>query len=396
MKENAAQIRESILTDTMPPFSIDSFYSSDVNELTLSEEEKKILIDWIDQGANNDGFGDPIVKWRKAINDEQHTEVTKAVKKMRRIYTGNTGAPVEVSGEGDTEFRYFQIGGPVPRDLWITAVHVQPSKRPLLQKASLIVASKPLTFFEDLASEIEYDNKCYDSSHYLLGAFMGIEHRENKQFRRFSVWGKQHQQPYKVSRTPLKLVTLVPKGHYLILETLNRGLGRPAFIRTKLDFYSDVQKVDRSKYRVVRGRMMNTPMLAIPPGSKSHFEHTRFYKINTGISLLSVIVHMHYRGRSAKVVQKDREGNVKTIFSIPNFNYGQTPYMEMIFSTPIDIPKGDMIGAICEFDNSSLNTRIHDTQTTVRHGISLGQSEMCNVHLTYAAQDENAEVWGVE
>ena len=94
------------------------------------------------------------------------------------------------------------------------------------------------------------------------------------------------------------------------------------------------------------------------------------YKVDKNILLRVFGLHMHYRGKCARVfLKRPGEKNKSLIISFPTYQYkNQT---SSVFKDPISIPKGSIITTDIIYDNSEFNLTNPDPSIDLRIGTSV-------------------------
>ena len=114
----SAMIREVIMNRRMPPWHADPEIGVFSPDLSLTVEEKRTLVHWINAGAPHSSETDPLL-----------ADPPK----------GDTGWPLgepdavidlptqRLPAQGVLPYRWLKIAAPVDRDVWVRAAHLQPS-----------------------------------------------------------------------------------------------------------------------------------------------------------------------------------------------------------------------------------------------------------------------------
>jgi peroxiredoxin len=377
----AAMIRETLFADRMPPYSVDDYYGKFRNDIRLSPEQKHKFVAWVDAGAPRGDGPDPLPDYKR------RNPHAKILQRARPIYEVSMDKPVEIPPGGTLEYKFFQLGGAVPRDLWVTAFNTKTTNARQIHHEALMVVPKPLKFYEEHANEKDVDMaktaKDGEIKTYILSAISHYN-RENRDpgYSRVQVWSAGRQQPTVVA--PFQVIH-IPKGHYLILEAHYMGTGRTEAEQTTLQFFGTLKRGSR---RPLHGAMLRTDQIEIPPGSKHVVVETHPWRPRHNIDATAFLPHMHMRGKSIKLVSIGADGTAKVLFSMPNFYYGWQTGANVIPEPPIHIEKDTELRAICEYDNSAQNPNNPDPSKTVKFGQTVDRTEMCHLNVSYVVTDE--------
>jgi len=103
----------------------------------------------------------------------------------------------------------------------------------------------------------------------------------------------------------------------------------------------------------------------IPPGDPD-------YRVNADVvlqepaTLLSLMPHMHLRGKSFEFRVTYPDGRSDTLLDVPHYTFSwQISYL---LQRPIELPKGARIDCTADFDNSRANPKNPDPTKSVRFG----------------------------
>lgn len=372
--------KETILTGRMPPISFDPYYGEYFNDISLSDDEKLLLVQWFSQKSNLKVDSDPIKKYKP--DEPRH------VNPKDFLYAAEMENPHEIPPSGETEYKYFQLGGPVPFDMWVRGYKTISSNPRQLHHESLMITSKPLSFYEDLENKwFKRDQKAAKiakktDGDIFLFTLRAIETYEEKYssdtYLRMQTWGAGR----KVESFYQKRVgAFIPKGSYLILETHYMGTGRTEFEKTKIEFYGSRTKPP--KVSAIRSYNIVSAKIAIPPNVNNYEVKTPYWSPKRDIRILSFLGHLHMRGKSVKLVSTTKEGETKIIVSIPNFYYGWQTGANLRALEPILVKSTDKLQTICTYDNSVYNPFNPDPNKVIRHGQRVDRTEMCRMGFGY-------------
>jgi hypothetical protein len=103
----------------------------------------------------------------------------------------------------------------------------------------------------------------------------------------------------------------------------------------------------------------------IPAGDSNH-EVTACYTFSRDVQLLTLMPHMHLRGKDMKYEAVYPDGKHETLLFVPRYNFNWQSMYRM--QTPLEIPKGTKLVVTAHFDNSERNKYNPDPSKTVRFG----------------------------
>jgi hypothetical protein len=117
----------------------------------------------------------------------------------------------------------------------------------------------------------------------------------------------------------------------------------------------------------------------IPPGA-DHHEVKSFYTFREDAHIVSLMPHMHLRGKDFTIKAIAPDGSERILLQVPRYDFNwQTYYVPR---EPIAIPKGTKIECVAHFDNSKGNRFNPDPSIEVRWGEQTWE-EMMIGWLTY-------------
>jgi hypothetical protein len=150
--------------------------------------------------------------------------------------------------------------------------------------------------------------------------------------------------------------TILPPGHA-------KKLPKGAMLVFQMHYTPDgVERKDRSsvglifakeppKYEV-RTRGIAQQMLLIPPGAKHHEVKSK-KAFDQNVRLLSLLPHMHLRGKDFLYEAVFPDGRRETLLSVPRYDFNwQSNYR---LAKPLELPAGARIECTAHFDNSASN-----------------------------------------
>ncbi len=378
-----AMSKETIVTDRMPPWSSDPLYGKYANNISLTPEEKRVLIKWIDIGAPKDGTNDPLVLANSNIKTKK-----LSLKNIYPLHVGEMRADNKIPPSGLIEYKYVQLGGAIPFDMWVTGVETISTTPQLLHHANLMITSKDLSFYQQLMKDNGAINEKERSKNldgdlpiYTLATINRYDQVHSPDnLIRFLIWAPSRPQPLFFGKYGY---IFVPKGSYMIEEAHYMGSGREEFERNRVALYGFLTKPKEGQQ--IKSLSINNYNFTILPNKKENIVKTPEYKINKNIHLLSFNGHLHMRGTSIKLEVILPDNKTKTIVSIPNYYYGWGTGTSLVPIDPIAIKAGSSLRAICNYDNSEQNPYNPDSTKTVHFGQRVDRSEMCqfNIAATY-------------
>lgn len=372
--------KETLLTQRMPPVSYDPLYGNYINDISLTDDEKFLLLQWYKMGSPKDTEHDPLKNLKP--KEPRH------VKAGEFLYAAEMSEPHKIPPGGEVEYKYFQLGGPVPFDMWVKGYKTISSNPRQLHHESLMITSKPLAFYERLANKLYKRNEKEEEISqntdgdifiFTLRALEKYEHKNARDtYLRVQTWGAGRRDE---SFYPKKMGAYIPKGSYLILETHYMGTGRTEFEKSKIEFYGS--RVKPPKMNAIHAYSLVNSNFEVPPNVKNFEVRSPIWSPDRDIYLVSFLGHLHMRGKSVRLDITSENGDVKTLISIPNFYYGWQTGSSLRPAEPILVKATDKLQTICHYDNSVHNPFNPDPNKKVRFGQRVDRTEMCKMNFGY-------------
>ena len=314
-KQRAEMIREVVADRSMPPWDADARFGNFQNDLRLPQHEIDTLLAWIDEGeplGEESDLADPpkfVAGWQIGQPD--------LVFQMQEEFV--------VPASGTVQYQYFVVPTNLDHDIWVQAVEPRPGHRGVVHH--IIVYMRPAGSQEQ----------------------KGLP----------SVGG------FAVGEEPIVMPEgtgiRIPKGYELLFQLHYTPNGKEAIDRSEVGVVLCKQRPERE---VRGGAAMNTTF-HIPPGDP-RYEVLSSTTIAKEIELLSLMPHMHVRGRDFKFTAHYPDGQSEVLLNVPNYDFQWQHRYRL--AEPKRIPAGTKIDCIAHFDNSTENPGNPDPTKTVAWG----------------------------
>lgn len=309
----------------MPPWNADRrFDGVFVNQRSLTEGEKKTLLDWVAAGApRGDPSEDPAPRrwpsgWSIGEPDAVLSPDFDLLAKQPLPEEGFT-----VPREGVVEYQYFTVKTAFPEDRWVRSFEVKPGS--------------PEVVHHVLAA-LQSSSGFLDDRHFLATYVPGDT----------------------PSIYPEGYAKRLPKGATVLFQVHYTPNGKERHDRPALAMVF----ADEPPLFVVQSTAIVNQSFEIPPGAPDHevrAEHT----FSADVGLLSLMPHMHKRGKDMRILARLPDGEEQELlFAHYDFNW-QEAY---ILPDPLLLPAGTKLECIGHFDNSAANPNNPDPKATVRWG----------------------------
>jgi hypothetical protein len=312
----AKSIRENVLKRRMPPWHADPHYGKFRNDRSLSQQEIDTVVAWVDTGAQRGDAKDLpppaqfVDGWRIGKPDLEISMLE----------------PFSVPATGVMDYKHFLVPTHFTEDRWVQVAEIRPGNRAVVHHVIAFVIAHGA-------------NTKQQPVEYLAGYAPGAV-------------------PLEMEPGRAKLITA---GSDIMFELHYTPNGTPGTDLTKIGL---IFSKEPPKERVVTV-VLNAYKFAIPPGDPSHEVATDLV-FGTDVKLLSLMPHMHFRGKDFAISLVSPEGKSETLLNVPNYSFAwQTMYYP---KDDIAAPKGSKIHIVGHYDNSVNNKYNPDPTATVGWG----------------------------
>jgi hypothetical protein len=311
----ARAIRESVLARRMPPWHADNSVARYANDLSLSDAQRRTLVDWVDAGAPE---GNPA-----------HAPKPAAFTTGWRIGKPDIifmlPEPVDVPAAGTIEYQYFSVPTNFTEDKWVEMAEVRPSAREVVHHA--IVSVGPRAYSSRFGAQ------------FLAGYAPGSAPQ---------IWKPG-------------VARLIPAGAHLVFQMHYTANGKPARDRTEIGL---VFAKEPPREVAIAARAIHSGFV-IPPAAPNYRVEAA-YTVRSPARLAAIRPHMHLRGKSFEVQAVLPDGTRRLLLRVPRYDFHWQPYYYL--ETPLPLPPGTRIECVAHYDNSANNPRNPDPAQAVTWG----------------------------
>ena len=343
----ARAIRKAVKTTEMPPWDADPKFGKFKNDVSLSKEQINKILVWVDGGApegDSKDLPEPrsfVAGWNIGKPD--------AVFSMQEEYV--------VPARGTVPYKYFVVPTGFKEDRWVRAAEVRTGARDVVHHVIVFVSEPEDKLKKGLKASPAARARGLFFSNLLCGTAPG-------------------EGP---DRFPPGSAKLIKAGSDLIFQCHYTPNGKVARDRSRVGFI-----FAREPVRRVYTRAALNSWFKIPAGEKNHKVLSK-HIFRQDSWLVSLMAHMHLRGKSFRFDLYLPGGEKQTLLYIPAWNFNwQTNYL---LEKPINIPSGSRVECTAYFDNSKGNPDNPDPKSIVRWGDQTWE-EMMIGYLNYVPQDE--------
>jgi peroxiredoxin len=315
----APMIREVVRTKRMPPWHADPHYGSFVGDRSLTIEETRTLVHWIEAGTPRGSGPDPL-----AALDRTWSEWTLGKPDLV------VEVPAyEVPATGVVAYQYPYADNPLGRDVWIRAIEILPGDRSVVHHVLAGIDDPGNGERRDVRGKIgELGGYAPGKNAAFYPPDTGILLRKEARFR------------FQMHYTPKgKAVTDVTRVGYYFYD-------RPPIHSLEMSLILDTS-------------------LEIPANAKSHSQSLE-QVFDRDVMLYSLLPHAHLRGKAAKFTAHYPDGRQEILLSVPKYDFNWQPLY--VLNPSKFIPAGTRVQLDMTWDNSAQNPANPDPNQTVRWG----------------------------
>lgn len=330
-------IREVLLAQRMPPWKHDPRYGTFDDVVTLTPEQQRNFVAWLERGARRGDGPDPL----PSEAERYQSRPLWALGEPDAVIA--PPQPHEIPGAGEVDYVFFQVASPFDRDVWIRGVDIVPSNPSVVHHC--------LVYLEPPGGQRRPDMPRVDD---LLAWY--VPGTEPRFFPAGS--GKR-----------------IPRGSTLVFALHYVSRGRPQVDQTSLGLYL----CDSPPEEEYVSRAVVNDSFTIPAGEPAHKVRATC-TLEEDVLLYEMAPHMHFRGKSFRYEADFPDGTRQVLLSVPVYEVDWQHVYRL--SEPIPLPRGTRITCSGVFDNSEANPYNPDPTVDVGWGSQIWD-EMFVGYLSY-------------
>ncbi len=320
-------IREVVESRRMPPWHADRSVGKFSNDRTLSDDEIFTLLSWIDAGMPRGADSDlpPPARFAEGWQIGQPDLVLSMPEDFR------------VPASGTIPYKYINIPWTADEDQWIQGVELQAGNRSVVHHILMLVhppgaerAGRPR-------------DRARGTDEQAFGFFAALAPGN----------------PAAVF--PPGFGKRIPKGSEIVFQMHYTANGTPQTDRSRVGLVFAREPV----HTEIHTRGVFNTFFSIPPGAADH-EVRAAYRFPKDSVVLSLMPHMHLRGKSFEYVAEFPDGSTRPLLRVPRFDFGWQLSYEL--AEPLAMPTGSKILCTAHYDNSPANKANPDPTKAVGWG----------------------------
>lgn len=319
----ADMIGEVVTEGRMPPWHADGPPGFFANDARLSEEERALILEWIEGGVPE---GDPA----DMPPPREFADGWAIPHPDQIVYMSDV--PFEVPAEGAIEYQWFTADPQFTEDKWIKMVEARPGNPAVVHHVTVYFHPPGMKWNLKLNERIN-----------LLGGFAP---------------GKRPIDAPGWDGT----ARFVPAGSRFVFEMHYTSNGSVQYDRSSIALVFATPEEVRRQLSLL---LIANNEFEIPPHADNHRVESQ-YTLDEDSYLYSMSPHMHLRGKSFRIEAEYPQGQRELLLDIPHFDFNwQYDYM---LAERKRLPRGTTVHCVAHFDNSEANLANPDPEDTVRWG----------------------------
>ena len=336
----AKAIRSAVLTKQMPPWFADPHYGKFSNDRALAQSEIDTIVAWVD-GGSKEGDAKDAPKPREWV-------VGWSIGKPDVVLEMPTA--VDIPESGTIEYTYMIVPTNFKEDMWVQAAEARAGARQQMHHVIAFLRPPGSPWFRDKQPGVAFipermqqrqqrDAQQEASSELLIGWAPGLPPTE----------------------LPPGQAKLIKAGTDVILQLHYTPNGKVGSDKTKIGL---IFAKEPPKERVMTMNAMNF-FLKIPPGEANYETHAQI-TLHHDVKLVSLMPHMHLRGKDFEYRAVYPTGETQTLLKVPHYNFNWQ--LNYPLETQLLLPKETRIECTAHHDNSANNKFNPDPTKEVRWG----------------------------
>ncbi len=311
----ADMIREVLVTRRMPPWQADPHAGKFGNDFSLTTEQTRTLVQWLDAGAPRGKGVDPLEGYQPELPEWKLGKPDYVV----------TIPPQSVAAEGVFNYRYITVDAPNTEDVWLRATEILPGNTRVLHH---IIATTILP-----GEDRTKNGKA------LTGYAPGMG----------------------PDLLPEGTGRLLKAGSKIVFQLHYTASGKAETDHSRLGLYLSKEPPAQE----LRSSVLVDAKFKIPPDSRE-FTTSKSRKFDRDTLLYTMNPHMHLRGKWMRYTAHYPDGTQEILLNVPNYRFDWQRNYEL--KEPKLLPKGTELVVEAAWDNSVLNLNNPDPAKTVGWG----------------------------
>jgi len=349
----AKAIKTAVLTKKMPPWYADPHYGKFSNDRSLSQAEIDTLVSWADNGAQ---AGSP----KDAPKPIDWVEGWRIGKPDMVI---SMPVAFSVPASGTIDYQYIVIPTGFTEDKYVQLAEARPGDPQVVHHIIAFIREPGNPWMRDAQPGVPFVPR----ERQRQAQAQAQQNGQNKQQQQQGDGGGFGDFPAGYAPGTLPNVMkpgqakLVKAGSDLVLQMHYTANGKAATDVSKIGIvFATIKPTER-----VLTLAAANGGFAIPPGDPNYQVDSKI-TLQDDSTLLNLLPHMHFRGKSFEYRVTYPTGEKETILSVPHYDFNWQLTYEL--AQPKVLPKGTVIECTAHFDNSPNNPYNPDPTKEVHFG----------------------------
>lgn len=345
----AKAIKQAVLTKKMPPWFADPHFGKFSNDRTMAQADIDTLVSWADTGAKG---GDP-KDGPKPIDFVEGWRIGKPdlVIEMPQAF--------DVPASGTIDYQYIVIPTNFKEDTYVQIAEARPGNPALVHHIIAFIREPGSPWLKDAKPGVPYVPKDHVRTENLTP-----EQRKKAQ-QAGGGFGGDFLAGYAPGTVPFVMrpgeAKLVKAGSDIVLQMHYTANGKEGTDRSRIGVILAKEKPEAKVLTLAAA----TTDFAIPAGDPN-YEVDAKLRLQKDVTLVSMLPHMHFRGKSFVYKVTYPTGETETLLDVPHYDFNWQLTYEL--DKPKVLPKGTVIECIAHYDNSANNKYNPDPTKTVYFG----------------------------
>ena len=348
----AKAMKTAVLTKKMPPWFADPHFGKFANDRTMSQADIDTLTAWADTGAKPGDMKDAPVAiafvegWRIGQPD--------AVIEMPEAFN--------VPAEGTVDYQYVVIPTNFKEDKYVQFAEARPGNPALVHHILSFIREPGNKWLEGLKPG------------QIVSSGAGAQRAEAEKHPRKGgevqeggggLGGGDFLAGYAPGALPNEMkpgqAKFIPAGSDIILQLHYTATGKAGTDKSRIGLIFAKEKPTERVLTLAAANWQFT----IPANDPAYKVESKM-KLYEGATLISLIPHMHFRGKDFTYVATYPTGEKETLLAVPKYDFNWQLTYEL--AQPKLLPKGTVIECVAHFDNSANNPANPDPTKEVHFG----------------------------
>lgn len=343
VKGFAPMIREVIRTDRMPPWQADPHVGTFQDDKSLSAEQARTLVHWIEAGTPRGSGDDPLASVRRVAADWPLGKPDMVL----------DIPSFDIPATGIVDYQRPYILNPLTEGAWLKASTIKVSQRQGVHH--ILTGHMKEVPANGVASEVRWGNSV---GGYAVGAESTVE--------------------------PVNVGTYVPPGGAIGFQMHYTPFGKAVTDASQIGLY--FYKNGELPELMMREAVIVDNTIKLPPQDGAHKE-IAYVDFPKEALLYAAFPHAHYRAAYSDLTLRYPDGQEKLLLRLPKYDFNWQRYYT--FAEPVTIPAGSKLIATYVYDNSPRNPANPDPSKEIVWG-DQSFEEMFYTRLRYRWTDETA------